>query len=171
MKEPQNTYLSFSINDQLFAIPLNQIKMVIRAVAVTSVPNGTKEVYGVIDYYGNIIPVVNTRECLGFGFKEITPEDRFIIVNNQKHPMALVVDSVDQTFGVNDTDLTSFELPGSGKHHQEKHENEPGLRFSKRFFRSDKGIIIIYDVGQLINSDLKTHVENLLANISDNVKV
>ena len=71
---------------------------------------------GLINFRGEIIPVINTRLCFGHPERALRVQDRLIIANVNQRKMALVVDSV---LGVQDV-VTNQEvdaatpLPGSG---------------------------------------------------------
>jgi purine-binding chemotaxis protein CheW len=159
MKELNNTYLTFEINDTLFAMPVTQIKRVIRAVKVTKVPDSTDKVYGVIDFEGKITPVINLRECLKLPQKEISVSDSFVFLNSKKRLLAIAVDRIKELKEINKLDLSILELPGPGKNMS----NTSTTALKNILFYGDKsGVTVIYDVDELVNSEMEIHLEQLL---------
>ncbi len=159
MREQTRTYLTFSINEYAFALPLNQVNRVIRAVAVTVVPESSKNVYGVIDYHGKIIPVINLRECLGMGTKEISSNDRFLLLDTPKRLVAITVDAVDKLKEINDSELSSIDLHGNG--HENKNTSTITLKHH-RIYGDEAGIIVIYDVEELLNAEMTIQIEKVM---------
>jgi len=53
--------LPFHLDDQRFAVPLPASVRVERAVAITPLPKAPDIVMGIINFHGQIIPVVNIR--------------------------------------------------------------------------------------------------------------
>ena len=90
-------YLIFQLNDQKFALPLQQIERVVRVVAFRSVAQSSPHILGVIDMEGKIISVVNFRTLLGFPAKEINLADVLLICQVQNTRCALLVDLVENT--------------------------------------------------------------------------
>jgi purine-binding chemotaxis protein CheW len=165
MKETKNIYLTFVLNEHFFAIPLKQVNKVVRAVAVTTVPDSNDKVFGVVDYEGKIIPVINLRACLNLPPKEITTEDRFMFLNTPQRLLAITVDRVDEIKELREEDLSSIELPEPAK--IIKNQNSINMKRS-RFYGDHAGIIVIYDVDELVNSEMEIQIEKILATHRNN---
>lgn len=159
MKEQKRTYLTFSINEHAFALPLTQVNRVIRAVAVTTVPESSKKVQGVIDFQGKIVPLVNLRECLGMRAKEISLDDRFLLLDTPKRLLAITVDAVDKLKEINDGELSNIELPGTSN--DNKNTGSITLKHH-RLYGDEEGIIVIYDVEELLNAEMTIHIDQVL---------
>ena len=69
----------FSLDDQQYALLLPVVERVINAVAVTPLPEAPDIVLGVINIYGEIIPVMNIRKRFGLPEREIDIKDQLII--------------------------------------------------------------------------------------------
>ena len=55
----------FTLDGQRYALRLGAVERVIRAVAVTPVPETTAFVLGLVKLTGQLITVVSLRRCLG----------------------------------------------------------------------------------------------------------
>ena len=141
--------LSFTLDQQRFALPLASVERVLRALAVTHIPDAPPIVYGVIDYYGEIIAVINLRSHLKLADKGIQVNDRFIIVNSSSRKLALVVDEVESVLKPLEKDINKADGINSG------------LKIAK-IIRDNAGIIFIYDLEKLLNSVDEIQLDELL---------
>lgn len=85
----------FALDDRRFALPLETVDRVIRAVEVTPLPEAPDALLGVINVEGRIIPVVNLRRRCRVTERQIGPGDQFIIAHTSRRSVALPVDSAD----------------------------------------------------------------------------
>ena len=88
--------VTFSLDQRLYALPLNSVVRVIHAVYISSLPKAPNIVCGVINVKGVIIPVVDIRKRFGFASREIDSNDQLIIANTGKRTIALMVDEVNE---------------------------------------------------------------------------
>jgi len=79
MSEHSKEILTFKVENQCFAIRLQTVERVIRAVAVTKLTKSPGFIEGVIDYFGEVIAVVNMRKRFGFPLQELKISNQFII--------------------------------------------------------------------------------------------
>jgi purine-binding chemotaxis protein CheW len=76
--EAQNTYLSFSIDEEQFAVNVERVLEVLQKQTVTFVPNSPDYFKGVINFRGEIIPVVDTRIKLNLPSAAL--DDRYVVI-------------------------------------------------------------------------------------------
>lgn len=88
------TLLLFRLGAQRYALRLAAVDRVIRAVAVTPVPETPAYVLGLINLGGQLVPVCSLRRCVGLADQPIRAADEFVIVHTARQPLALVVDEV-----------------------------------------------------------------------------
>lgn len=74
----KETYLTFVLGEELFAVNVNNVLEVLEQQRITRVPNAPGHVLGIINFRGEIVPVINTR----FKFKLDTTdkEKNYIII-------------------------------------------------------------------------------------------
>lgn len=92
--DPAEKYLTFFIDQQVYALPTSQVVEIIRLQPITLMPNLPDYVKGVINLRGKIVPLIDMR--LKFAKKPI-PYDNLtsiIIVENGAMTTGLIVDSV-----------------------------------------------------------------------------
>ncbi len=142
--------LIFNIEDQRFAIPLINVEYVIRAQAITKLKDAPGYIEGIIDYYGALIAVLNLRSRLGIAEKELELNDRFIIVKTPGRKLVIIADRVEGVMLPNAEDLDcSKEIDG-------------GMRFM-HVLRDKQGIILIYDLENVISSSEEFELKKIIA--------
>lgn len=60
-------YLSFSLGDELYGVPVERVEVVLEMQAVTRVPNAREQIRGVINHRGSVVPVIDPRVSFGEG--------------------------------------------------------------------------------------------------------
>jgi purine-binding chemotaxis protein CheW len=86
----------FMIENRHYALALDSIERVIRAVEVTPLPKSPENVKGVINMHGRIIPVLDLRILFKLPPEEIIPQNQMIILHTKNRDVALVVDNVSE---------------------------------------------------------------------------
>ncbi len=87
-------YLLFNLDNEQFGLPLGAVQRVVRAVALTPVPQSPPDILGVLNLRGQVLPVINLRLRFGLPPKEMTLSDQLIIANAAGRQVAFVVDAV-----------------------------------------------------------------------------
>jgi purine-binding chemotaxis protein CheW len=88
----------FSLDEPRYALHLSAVEKVVHAVEITPLPKAPKIIMGILNFHGDIIPVVDIRKLFHLTSHEITLEDQFIIARTSNRPVVLVVDSVDGVY-------------------------------------------------------------------------
>jgi purine-binding chemotaxis protein CheW len=84
----------FSLGDKQCALRLSAVERVLRAVAVTPVPESSEMIVGVVAMPGRVLSVVNLHSRLGLPRKEIALSDRFIVTRTSRSALILIADAV-----------------------------------------------------------------------------
>ncbi len=142
----------FLINDQQYAITIESIIQIVRAVEVTIVPQAPPFIMGVVDYHGQIIPVMNIRYCLGLESKEVNVNDRFLILQTPKRIVAIVVDEIKDVITIDEVEkIKSTSLSDK-------------IDFGY-LIRLESGIVFIYDIERLISPENEEAIKLMLESI------
>ena len=141
--------LIFVIEKQRFAIHLHNVDRIERAVSVTLLKDSPGFIEGIIDYYGEIIAVINLRKRLGYPLQELKLSDLFIIVKTPNRKIALIVDEFENVLSQDAEDLSDLkDIVG-------------GLKFMN-ILRDDNGIILVYDIENLLENSEEIELKHLL---------
>lgn len=84
----------FTLNAQRYALRLDAVERVVRAVAVTPLPDAPEIILGIINVQGRIVPVINMRKCFHHPERQLRTSDQFIISSTETRTFALVVDEI-----------------------------------------------------------------------------
>ncbi len=87
-------FVVFDIGGQGCAVPLHSVQRILRAAAVTPVPESPEGLLGVLDLHGDLVPVYDLRSFLGHPDKALCASDRFIIVHDGVGLVGLRADEV-----------------------------------------------------------------------------
>jgi purine-binding chemotaxis protein CheW len=64
-----NSYFTFRIGSELFAVNIGHVTKILELTEITRVPNSPKYFLGIINLFGDVLPVFDGR--LKFGFPEV----------------------------------------------------------------------------------------------------
>ena len=88
-------YFVFRLDDQPYALGLATVFKVIRAVELTSLAKAPDHLLGLINFSGEIIPVLDVRKRFYLPDREIDLDDRIIICKGYSRTIAFVADVVE----------------------------------------------------------------------------
>jgi purine-binding chemotaxis protein CheW len=85
-------FLTFLLGSEEYAVPIEHVREVLRAPAITEVPRAPTHVLGVVTVRGEVVAVIDTRGRLGLGGESTGA--RIVIVDAGEGPLGLLVDAV-----------------------------------------------------------------------------
>lgn len=85
----------FKLDERTFALHLESVDRIIRAVEVTPLPKAPEIVLGIINVHGEVIPVVDIRKRFSLPDKKISLTDQIIIVKTSKRKIGFFADSAE----------------------------------------------------------------------------
>ncbi len=98
-------YLSFRLNDELYAVGIGAINEIIKPGLFTQVPRTEPVIMGVLSLRGNIVPVVDLRLLLGLDDLPQTRRSRVLIVEARGERVGLLVDEVRSVIRLTDESI------------------------------------------------------------------
>lgn len=96
MGSPQTLILVFRLGNNPFAIDLSKVERVLPAMAIQPLDSPSKQFCGWIDVGGTHRPVIDLGRQFGFPARELELSDRFILVEANNRPLALLVEAVER---------------------------------------------------------------------------
>ncbi len=160
MNHDLETLLSFKIEELRLAIPINAIRTVIQSVAVTPVPDTGIYIYGMMDFRGTVIPVINLRPRFNLISKAIDINQQFIIVKKDSKRLAIVADTIDELLSPTELKISTVELASNSN--LQKNLSDLGLEIIE-FHSDEKGIIVIYEIEKLLGSEAKLDIDSFFS--------
>ena len=92
-------YVTFQMEGERYAVPMDQVQEIIRMPALVRVPLGPPSLQGVANLRGRILPVISTRSCCGLPELPRTDATRVIVVS-VAGTAGLMVDQVSSVLSV-----------------------------------------------------------------------
>jgi purine-binding chemotaxis protein CheW len=96
----------FRIEREEYAVPIGQVREVVRVGDITRVPHAPPHIRGVMNLRGRILPIMELRTRLGVDAVELTSRSRVVVVDVSKRMVGLLVDSVGQVTRVGESRVT-----------------------------------------------------------------
>ncbi|MEW6264972.1 MAG: chemotaxis protein CheW [Thermodesulfobacteriota bacterium] len=91
-------FVTFKLDEETFALDINQVREVLDYTTVTRVPQTPRFVRGVINLRGSVVPVVDLKLKFGLGETGKTADTRILIVeinlDNEETVLGALADSV-----------------------------------------------------------------------------
>jgi purine-binding chemotaxis protein CheW len=97
--------VAFTLDEQRYALPLDAVERVLRAVEVTGVPDSPQVLAGIVNLHGEIVPVVDLRRRFGLAERALAASDQFIVTRSAQRRVAVIADHVSAVVDCNDDDL------------------------------------------------------------------
>ena len=90
----QSQFLSFGVAEELYALPLVQVREILRLPPITRLPGAPAFLRGVVNLRGAILPLVDLREELGLGTQPYGKFTVVIVIKTAGLKVGLIVDKV-----------------------------------------------------------------------------
>ena len=111
MESVGEQYLSFSVNQQCFAVPIVKVKEIVECGHITVVPEMGESIRGVVNLRGEVVPVMDLSARFLQGQTEVNRRTCIVIVeyaNSENSGLiGLMVESVNAVLDLNATDISN----------------------------------------------------------------
>lgn len=103
------TYLSFTVYGELFATDVGRVLEVLQTEHITAIPNAPAYVKGIINFRGEVVPVIESR--IKFGLPEREPEKAFAIIvfdlsgEHESYRTGVIVDRVNDVLEIDTEEI------------------------------------------------------------------
>ena len=123
----------FTLNGHAFALLARDVRELLRAVAISTLPRSPDILEGVINLRGRIVPVLDARQRFGLPAKALAPSDHFIVADTGDRLVAL---RADRTVDLLRVDLRDIEGAGI----------VPEVPYIAGIAKLGSGIVLIHDL-------------------------
>ena len=101
----ENQYVVFILGKEEFGIDIMNVKEIIPYKESIQVPNTPNFIEGIINYRGNVIPVINLKRRFKLGAQEVTKDTRIIVITLGNKEIGFVVDEASQTLRLEENQI------------------------------------------------------------------
>ncbi|MFW5647975.1 MAG: chemotaxis protein CheW [Candidatus Alkaliphilus sp. MAG34] len=144
-------YVIFELEKEKYGVGVMYIQEISEYIKCTEVPNSPGFIEGIINYRGNIVPVINLHNKFNFKPIVITENTRIVISELDGKQIGLLVDSASQVLTINDNDIEEPPdiIMGSGQ------------KIVGGIGKTQDGIIIILDPENILSEEEKRELEQI----------
>ena len=135
--------VTFRLEDEIYGINVMQVQEVLRVTEIAPVPGAPAYVLGIINLRGNVVTVVDTRERLGLGSKEVDESTRIVIIEADKMVVGILVDAVAEVVDLRMSEIES--APSVG--------NDESSKYIQGVASRDGELLILVDLNKLLNDE------------------
>ncbi len=132
-------YLVFTLDDQRFAIPIKDVAKVLQVVELQVIPNMPKFLHGIMNYFGDIRPVLNLHFIFSCPPKEIELSNELIVLTEKHKGFVLLVNNIKEVISVSEDEISFFDPMISDKQHV------------KGVVKLNDGMVLINDVKHFLD--------------------
>ena len=154
--ETLNTYLSFAIGDEYFAVNVERVLEVLQRQTITPVPNSPDYFKGVINFRGEIIPGVDTSVKLNLPPSSLDEKHVVIVIelegDNEKVVTGAIANRVKDVINIDPADI--MPVPRMSK--------EVKAEFFSGIVRRNDRFVLIVNFDKLIMSDESASLKEIL---------
>jgi purine-binding chemotaxis protein CheW len=137
----ENQFLTFKVADEEYGVDVLKVQEIIRYREPTKMPNAPDIVKGVINFRGEVIPMVDLRKKFNLALKEYDHFTVVIILEVKSKIVGIIVDKVSDMLSFNDEDIqTNLEF---GSH--------VDMKFIKGMARLEDRLIILLYLDKLLS--------------------
>lgn len=161
-----NSYLTFKLNNELFAANVSKVLNILEMTKITEVPKAPNYMKGVINLRGTVLPVIDTKIKFNMGVTKFTANTCILVldidIEGESIHVGALVDSVQEVLEFDDKQIQPPPSIGS------KYKSE----FIEGMVKYDEEFIMILNMDLVFSLDelamLKDNTpENELAEIAD----
>lgn len=113
-----DSYFTFRIGNELFAVNIGQITKILGMTEITRVPNSPNYFKGIINLFGEVLPVFDGRLKFGFPETEHSRNTCILIfvfeIDNQTVSAGIIVDTVEKVIVFEPDQIKPAPLIGKG---------------------------------------------------------
>jgi len=133
--------LVFRLDDRRYALALDAVERVLRAVEVTPLPNAPPIVAGIVNVHGRVLPVLNLRRRFRLPDRAIAPGDCLLLARTAHRSVALPIDESEGVLAWPRADI----VPSAGI--------APGLELFPGVVRLHDTLVVVHDLDRFLSFD------------------
>jgi purine-binding chemotaxis protein CheW len=138
--------LAFRLGEQRYGLPLQAVERVLPMVAIAPLPQAPRIVLGMVNFHGEVVPVVDVRRRLDLPPREYGLDSWLLVVRTSRRVLALPVDAVEGVVPVTPDRVTSSSA------------FFPGIAHVAGIVSLDDGLLFIHDPEAFLSLDEERHL-------------
>ncbi len=139
--DTKEEFVTFTITEQLFGIPVLQIQDVLSSYQITPIPLAPPEITGSLNLRGRVVTAIDVRVRLGLPPRPEDAKSMSIVAENEGELYSLMVDSVGEVMA----------LPQSAYERNLPTLDAKFRAFSDGIYRLDDQLLVVLDINRLLD--------------------
>ena len=149
--EKLRSFLVFSEGSQRFGLNMSDVERVEKATYIEKLPQAPEFVKGVLNYHGELVPVIELRKIFKLKDREDELTDLIVITRTKKRLLGIWVENVEGVVEKTETEV------------EDAQRLFLGLDYVKGIFKYADGTVLINDPDKLLNSKEILKLQKALA--------
>jgi purine-binding chemotaxis protein CheW len=141
----------FALGEQRYALRLAAVDRVVRAVAISPLPQAPGIVLGLINVRGRIIPIIDMRLRFSLPQRTIALTDQIVIAHTMRRAVGLVVDGVANIIAYPTQSMAAAQ------------DILPGMSYIEGVMKLPDGLVLIHDLEQFLSLEEEIALARALA--------
>jgi purine-binding chemotaxis protein CheW len=143
--------LVFEVGGQTYALPTADVREVVRAVAITPLPNAPPVIEGVVNVRGRVLPVLDVRTRFRLPATPLDPSDHFIVASAGPRGVVLRVDRATHLALVDEASVQSPQTLG------------PSATYVAGVAKREDGLMLIHDLTTFLSAAEAASLDDALS--------
>ncbi len=132
--------LVFEVAGQKYGLPTDDVRELVRAVAITPLPSAPAVIEGVVNVRGRVVPVLDLRARFHLPARALDPSDHFIVAAAGPRGVILRVDRATHLALIEEACIQAPETLG------------PGVDYVAGVAKVDGGMVLIHDLSTFLSA-------------------
>lgn len=140
----EREFCTFNVGGACFGINILKIQEINKYFEITSIPQATGYIEGILNLRGQIVTIIDLGKKLGLSPVDIKKETRNIIVNSQGESIGLMVDAINDVVAAERDDIEAAPANISGVKG----------KYFQGVLKTEKQLIGILDIDEVLNESV-----------------
>jgi len=151
----ENQFLTFRVMNEEYGVDVLRVQEIIRYIKPTEIPNTPEVMKGVINFRGEVIPVIDLRRKFGLDFGEYNEFTVIIVLEVKDKIIGIIVDQVSDIISFSTEDIQDNLEFGS----------DIDTKFIKGMAKVEDRLIMLLELERLISFENFKRINNLDKNM------
>ena len=147
----ENQYVVFELGKEEYGIDIMNVKEIVPYQESVKIPNAPAFVKGIINFRGNVIPIVDLKKKFNLPESEIDSDTRIIVIYFEDKLIGFIVDEASQTLRLEDENIDPTPDVISSV----------DRRYITGVGKQDNRLIILIDLEKVLTEEEKARIDNL----------
>lgn len=158
--EQEEQLILFNVGEEEFGLDVLRVQEIIRYIKPTKIPHAPKFVEGVIDFRGEVIPVLNMRER--FGVDDTNHKDTMVII---------VIEYSGRMFGMTVDGVSDLQsLPQNKLQLRNEVTVEDKTKYLRAMGKLEDRLILILDIEKIIDFNEGIKLDEMMRSFKEEGK-